>query len=173
MQRKPRGEGRRLRGGPGMSCSFSTNPAVQPGFSPACRHGEHFISYLSSSTARRIPFVASEAHPIRYCLVRQRLQGISTGCVYGVAAALPCAESDSRHVTRGAFILRLPTGSCLLCVLNQTSGVLSGMLPALRASAHDWCAAGCWLLSSVIAHQYHRGGGGCQTSGASSPNSKN
>lgn len=71
-----------------FSCP-STNPAVQPGFSPACRHAKHFISYLSSSTAKRIPFVASEAHPIRYCLVRQRLQGISAGCVYGVAAALP------------------------------------------------------------------------------------
>lgn len=151
MQVKPHRDGRRLRGGPGTSFSYSsTSPVVQPGFSPACRHTEHFIFYLSSSTARRIPFVASEPHPTLYCLVRQRLQGISTGCIYGVAVALPSAESDCRNVTHGAFILRLPTGGCLLCVLNQTSGVLSGTLPAPGALAHDWCAAGSGCFPALL-----------------------
>ena len=118
-----------------MSFSYSsTKPVVQPGFSPACRHTEHFIFYLSSGTARRIPFVASEPHPTLYCLVRQRLQGISTWCICGVAAALPCAEKcPPRCIHSEAANWRLPS----LC--SQ---------PDLRGPF--WDAASPWSISSQL-----------------------
>lgn len=133
------------------------------------RRGAPPVFLPSSSTARRIPFMASQPRPIWYCLERQTPRNFHQEHLQ-CQSHHPLWWKSLKKCHTLQIHPETVTGGRLPCVLNETSGVLSGMLHPLRASTHDWCATECWLFHSVSVHQHHPGA--CQASWVSSPNPK-